>query len=291
MPSRPYNGELTPEASPVEPQVKRVSVVIVSFNRAESLRRSLTELGDEHQVLVVDNGSRDGSAQLDEEFPDVRFIRLPKNFGLTRALNIGLRAADGEYVLLLHDDARIAGSAVSQLADFLGAHQDAGAVCPRLVTEQGEPAPQVRPLPTPSLPDQPLEPVETGADAGAKIVVQCVSGAAIMFRIFFMRALRHIDERYGNYGNAIELCAQVRRASRRLVILRDVTAVHEALESPMDAGALAGDRTSGTASFLGKHYGFMAGILYRIRSALLGLATLRFKVIAGALSNVKIDGG
>src|SRR5205823_8880582 len=109
------------------------------------------------------------------------------------------------------------------------------------------------------------------AEGGAEIAAECVSGAAIMFRMFFLRALRHIDERYGNYGNTIELCAQVRRASRKLVILREVTAIHEALESPMSAGALEGDRAVGTAAFLGKHHGFMAGVFYRIKSALAGL--------------------
>jgi GT2 family glycosyltransferase len=277
---------LTPQEENIEPQSKRVSIVIVSFNRAESLRRSLAALGDAHQILVVDNGSRDGAAHLDEEFPDVRFIRLPKNFGLTRALNIGVRAADGEYVLFLHDDACIGGAAVSQLADFLEARQDVGAVCPLLATDSGVPAPQVRALPTPSQPDPPLRP----AEGGEEIAVECVSGAAIMFRMFFLRALRQIDERYGNYGSIIELCAQVRRASRKLVILREVTAVHERLESPMSRGALEGDRTTGTAEFLGKHYGFMAGVLYRIKATLRGLGTFHFNAIAGALSNVKIDG-
>jgi len=251
---------LTPQEENIEASAKRVSVVIVSFNRVQSLRQSLAALGDAHQILVVDNGSTDGSANLDGEFPGVRFIRLPKNFGLTRAMNIGVRAADGEYVLFLHDDACITGAAVTQLADFLEARQDVGAVCPLLVKDSALPAPQVRAQPRPAQPDPPL------------------------------RALRQIDERYGNYGNIIELCAQVRRASRKLVILRDVTALHEELESPGHGGALAGDRTTGTAEFLGKHYGFMAGLVYRIKAALGGLVTFRFSVVGGALSNVKIDG-
>lgn len=277
---------MTPQEENFEPSAKRVSVVIVSFNRVESLRQSLAALGDAHQILVVDNGSKDGSANLDDEFPDVRFIRLPKNFGLTRAMNIGVRAADGEYVLFLHDDACIAGAAVTQLADFLEARQDVGAVCPLLVMDSALPAPQVRAQPKPSQPDPQLRP----AEGGPEIAVDCVSGAAIMFRMFFLRALRQIDERYGNYGNIIELCAQVRRASRKLLILRDVTALHEGLESPKSDGALEADRTTGTAEFLGKHYGFMAGLVYRIKAALGGLATFRFSAVGGALSNVKIDG-
>ena len=260
--------------------------MIVSFGRPESLRKSLRALGNAHQVLVVDNASPDGLVGFDEEFPEVRFIRLPKNFGLTKALNIGTRAADGEYVLFLHDDTRIEGDAVIRLADFLEARQDAGAVCPLLRTETGAAAPQVRALPTPSAADPPLRP----AEGSGEIVTECVLGAAILFRSFFLRALRHIDERYGNYGSDIEACAQIKRASRKLIVLESVEAVHGGLESPMKASALEADRAAGTAAFIGKHHGFVTGILYRLRAGLVGLFTFRFSVVAGALGGTKIDG-
>lgn len=261
-------------------------MVIVSFNRADKLRKSLEALGAAHQVLVVDNGSNDDTPCLPAEFPDVRFIGLPKNFGLTKALNIGIRAADGEYILLLHDDTIMTGAAVSRLADFLEARQDAGAVCPLLVSEAGIRTPQVGSLPTPAMPDPPLR----AADGNGEITAECVSGAAILFRSFFLRALRQIDERYGNYGSDVEMCAQVKRSSRKLVILTDVTALHEPSPSPMKPGALAGDRAVGTAVFLQKHHGFMTGMLYRIRTGLMAVATFRFGVVAGAFSGAKIDG-
>ncbi len=275
---------MTPEPGVIEP--RRVSVVIVVLNRIESLRRSLEALGDEHQVLVVDNGSTDGAHTLDEDFPAIRFIRLPKNFGLTRALNIGVRAAEGTYILLLHDDTVISGEAVTKLADFLDQRADAGAVAPLLVAASGAATPQVRDLPSPSSPDPAFRP----AEGGVEIVVPCVSGAALMFRTSFLRALRQIDERYGTYGGIIDLCMQVKRANRKLVILREATAIHEQLVSPVSKSTLDGDRTHGIAVFLGKHYGFMTGILYRAKSALAGLFTFRFKVLAGAVSGAKIDG-
>jgi GT2 family glycosyltransferase len=278
---------LTPANEVAPPQPKRVSVVIVAFNRADQLRQSLASLGSDHQILVVDSGSTDGSPALEAEFPAIRFIRLPKNFGLTKALNIGVRAAEGEYVLLLHDDTRIAGDAVSRLADVLAARQDAGAVAPRLTTDAGEPAPQIRPLPTPAAPDPPFQP----ATGGEEIAAECVSGAAIMFRTFYLRALRQIDERYGVYGSAIELCAQVRRSGKKIVVLPDVKAIHYALPSPLGRADLAGDRAAGTAGFLSKHYGFMAGLLYRIKTGLAGALTFRFKVAAGAFAGQKVDGG
>ena len=240
------------------------------------MRQLLTALGKDHQVLVVDNGSRDGAANLDTEFPDVRMIRLPRNFGLTRALNIGIRAAEGDYVLLLHDDVVIDGAAVTVLAAFLESRPDAGAVCPLLNS------PQIRPLPTPTKADPVLEP----ATGGEEIIALCVTGAAIMLRTTFLRSLGHIDERYGNYGSEIELCAQVKSSNRKLFILRDITATHGTDPSPMQSGALAGDRASGTAAFLGKHYGFQAGLLHSIKSSLKALVTFRLSILTGG----KIDG-
>ena len=68
-------------------------------NRAALLRRCLESLEKSQgretlQVIVVDNGSSDGSAQLDTDFPQAQFIRLPKNFGPTKAMNLGWRAAE-----------------------------------------------------------------------------------------------------------------------------------------------------------------------------------------------------
>ncbi len=263
-----------------------MSVVIVSLNRVESLRRSLAALGDSPKIVVVDNGSSDGAATLDDEFPHVRYSRLPKNFGLTKALNIGLRSADCEYILCLHDDTCISGEAVSRLADYLESHPEVGAVSPLLTDVAGNPLPQSRLLPTPANPDPALE----IPGAGDEITVPCVSGAAIMFRAFFLRALRQIDERYGTYGSAVEICAQLRRAAKKIVILRDITAIHEALVSPLPQGALEADRVAGTAAFLGKHHGFVSGAVYRLKTALAALFTLRFSALAGAVSGQKIDG-
>ncbi len=243
-------------------------------------------LGDAFQVIVVDSGSTDGAATLDQEFPKVRYSRLPKNFGLTKALNIGLRSIEGEYILCLHDDARIAAEAVTQLADFLESRPEVGAVCPLLTDISGDPIPQVRALPTPADPDPALSlPGEAG-----EIVTGCVSGAAIMFRAFFLRALRQVDERYGTYGSAIEICAQVKRAGKKIVVLKNAAAIHESLPSPIPDGMLEGDRAAGTAAFLGKHYGFLASLIYRIKTALAALFTFRFSVLGGVLTGQKIDG-
>ena len=278
---------MTPEPEiPELAKAHRVSVVIVTHNRAEYLRSSLESLGLAHQVLVVDNGSTDGTAGLEAEFPEARFIRLPKNFGLTKALNIGARAADGSLILFLHDDTRITGDAVTRLADFLDEHSDVGAVAPRLVDEQGKGVRQLRSLPSPANPDPGFE----VASGGEQIVAACVSGAALMLRSAFFKALRGVDERYGTYGSDAELSVQVKRANRKLIVLRDITAIHAWADSPVKRSALEGDRAHGVAAYIGKHSGFMAGMVQRLKAGLLGLLTFRFSVVGGAFSGIKIDG-
>src|ERR1700761_939949 len=94
-----YSTSLTPRTKPepqsVEPekQAPRVTIVVTSHNRQALLRACLESLEkaegrDQLQIVVVDNGSVDGAAQLDSDFPDLQWIRLPKNFGLTKAMNL-----------------------------------------------------------------------------------------------------------------------------------------------------------------------------------------------------------
>lgn len=277
---------LTPEALEVPAQAPRVSVVVVTHNRRDSLSRLLKTLGtaDDRQVIVVDNGSSDGTAaDVEVDFPGVRFIRLPKNFGLTKALNIGLRAAEGTYVLLLHDDAEIDGTNVNRLADYLEQHAEAGTVSPLLTDQSGSAVAQVRALPTVAAPDPPYLPAN-GETA------ECVLGAAVMYRLYFLRAIRQIDESYGTYGPDVELAWQVKKAGKSAVILRDVQAVHYALQSPVKRAVLAGDRAAGTATYLGIHVGTGAGLLYRATRGLGAVLTLQISVATGLFTGARIDG-
>ena len=273
---------MTPPAAEEQlvPEKPRVSVIIVSRNRKELLKHSLEALGVPHQVIVVDNGSTDGSAGLEEEFPAARFIRLPKNFGLTKALNLGIRSAEGEYLLLMHADACISAAGVEQLADLLEATPEVGAICPKLETGN-----QVSALPTPS---HPYPDWHSAGDAEFEDV-ECATGAAIMLRHQFIRAMRQIDERYGNYGSDIDLCAQVvLRAAKKVRIACNVKALHDV--SRTDDSLLEADRIIGTAVFLGKYYGFWAGMKFRIAKTLQSVFSFRWGMAKHLLSNQKLDG-
>jgi len=233
------------------------------------------------QVIVVDNGSTDGSSQLVDEFPDVQFIRLPKNFGLTKALNLGWRAADAEYVFFLHDDTEVQPSTIVLLASALDTHSDAAAVCPLLVDTQGQPAAQLGNLP----PTREWRPATPGSEPSP---VEFPRGAALMLRVYFIKALRQIDERYGQFGSDADLAAEIRRASRKILLVPAARVRHEGRSGY--SSLESADFLSSRAVFLGKYQGFGAGLQARIAAVLGSLVAFRLGELKYTIAGQKIDG-
>ncbi len=94
------------------------------------------------EVIVVDNASADGSAEMvRREFPGVRVIVNGENLGFARANNQGIRASHGRYVLLLNNDTIAPPAALGGLVAFMETHLEAGAVGPRLLQPDGMPQP------------------------------------------------------------------------------------------------------------------------------------------------------
>jgi len=117
-----------------------VSVVILSYNRRDALRRSLTALqacSDEwSEVIVVDNASDDGSAGMVEaQFPHVRLIRLAENRGIS-AWNEGFAAARGDYFFVLDDDSYPGPGAIAAAAEHAAADPRVGLVACKVVHPQ-----------------------------------------------------------------------------------------------------------------------------------------------------------
>jgi N-acetylglucosaminyl-diphospho-decaprenol L-rhamnosyltransferase len=95
----------------------RVSVVVVSYNTRDKLRRCLECIESHHQVVVVDNASSDGSAEMVEtEFPHVHLIRNADNVGFGAANNQGIEIARGDLILLLNSDAYAHPGAIDELS-------------------------------------------------------------------------------------------------------------------------------------------------------------------------------
>lgn len=275
-----------PNQEPAAPP--RVSAVVVSRNRVEQLRACLESLEESQgreslQVIVIDNGSRDGSQDLGAEFPNItHFLRLPKNFGLTRALNIGWRAAEAEYVLFLHEDTEVEPDAIARLATVLDEKGDAAAVCPLLVDEEGNPAPQLGSLP----PDGKYAPAEVSSSE--PFAVTYPRGAALMVRAFVIKSIRKIDERYGQFGADADLAAHIRRGGKKILLVPDARARHQS-EGDYDVLRRA-DLLLGRSAFIGKYMGLGAGLKAKLAAILGPLVSFRWSELRYTISGQKIDG-
>src|SRR5207244_11066343 len=114
------------------------SALVVSQNVRDLLLDTLRALENDAsadiEVIVVDNASRDGSAEaVGCAFPRARVLALTENLGYGRANNLALEQAQGELILLLNPDVTVSPGCVGSLVQFLRDHPDAGAAGPRLV--------------------------------------------------------------------------------------------------------------------------------------------------------------
>jgi GT2 family glycosyltransferase len=114
-----------------------ISVVVVNWNRRELLRACLESLRAqtdvEFEVLVVDNGSEDGSADLAEKEFGVRVIRNASNLGFCAANNQGIAAARGEFIALLNNDAEAEPGWLAALERACSRRPDIGMVASKVL--------------------------------------------------------------------------------------------------------------------------------------------------------------
>lgn len=122
-----------------------LSVIVVNTNQRELLRQCLlslrqAELPAEHEILVVDNASRDGSqAMVRQDFPEVRLLEQDRRRGPAANYNAGFRAGRGRVLIGLNEDAEVTRSALMKLYRCLVENARVGCAAPRLQYPDGTP--------------------------------------------------------------------------------------------------------------------------------------------------------
>lgn len=121
-------------------KMKEVTVVIPNYNGIRFLEGCLEALlrqeegTPEYEILVVDNGSDDGSpALLRERFPQVRVVALPENTGFCHGVNVGIRLSETPYVILLNNDTKVRPGFVKALYSAIEGRKGAFSVSARML--------------------------------------------------------------------------------------------------------------------------------------------------------------
>lgn len=224
----------------------KVTVIVVSYNTRDILRKCLQELLDksgeeELEIFVVDNASADASADMvRDEFPQIKLIANQDNLGFAAANNQAWKKAQGEFILLLNPDAYMKQDAVLSVRMFLENHPDCGLCGGRLVNLDGDLDPSARRFPTSwykfltitgisaRFPDSDFF---NGYNFGSfahdrPAEVDWVPGTFTMYRREMLEETGLFDERFYIYYEETDLCLNARRAGWKVYFIPDAEVIH-----------------------------------------------------------------
>jgi N-acetylglucosaminyl-diphospho-decaprenol L-rhamnosyltransferase len=239
----------------------RPAIYIPTFNGRERLGRALRSLAGQSRpadVVVVDNGSADGTAEtVRAEFPEVALLELGENLGFGPALNRAIAADPGDPVILLNNDAEAEPTFVEALLEAAGG----GAACaagvlvqeaaPDRIDSAGVVADRTL-MGFDYLHDEPLE-----AAAGAPDPLGPTGGAAL-YRLDAFRAIGGFDERIFLYYEDLDLALRLRAAGGGCRLAPEARAIHAYSASLGAASGEKYERTGWSRGYMLRRYGVMA---------------------------------
>lgn len=121
----------------------KLSIIIVNYKSRDKLLaclkalRSIVLAESDYEIIVVDNNSGDDLAGIENYPGSIQFIQSSKNLGMGGGNNLGISAAQGEYILILNPDTILPSKAPSLLLDYLEKHPQVGLVGPKLIYPDG----------------------------------------------------------------------------------------------------------------------------------------------------------
>nr|MBN1230114.1 glycosyltransferase family 2 protein [Anaerolineae bacterium] len=281
-----------------------LGIIIVNWNTRDYLHRCLQSIyagdGDfTYDVVVVDNGSTDGSVQMvQDSFPQVMLISGHGNIGYPRANNLGLRhfgLPDGpdqesdetpDYLLLLNPDTALPPDALVNMLVYMEAHPAVGAAGPKLVMEDGSlDLACRRSLPTVEVafwrligfsrlfPKHPrfARYNLTFLDENQVSEVEALVGAFMLLRRETIQQVGLMDEQFFMYGEDLDWCKRIGEAGWRIVYYPRVQVLHVKRAASRQSRRSRLEFVRAFLFFYRKHYRAETGLFVHLL-VLLGIA-------------------
>ncbi len=224
---------------------KYLSVIMVSYNSLRFIGKCLESVfslkfESSFQVIVVDNGSLDGTVKLIRaNFPSVKVIQNETNLGFSRACNQGLKIAKSKYVLFLNPDTILKHDTLSICIDFIHSNPRIGLLACKLVNADGSLQPSCADFPyihnlilnhTLSwkiFPDAIGEKLLLSYWNHNKIrEVDWVLGAFMLARLDLLKQMKGFDEDFFLYGEDLDLCYRIQQAGWKVIYFPYSEVVH-----------------------------------------------------------------
>lgn len=222
-----------------------LSVIIVSYNSKDVLSNCLKSLAESNfkslEVIVVDNASKDKAGEVLRNYPKVKFIKNRENLGFSKANNIGVKEASGEYVLFLNPDTVVNKDTLGALIYFMKNNKNAGIVTCKVLLPNGSLDDSChRGYPTPwnafcffsgleSL--FPHSRIFSGYHMGWENVnkIHEIHACAGSFMLVRRKAGENIgwwDEDYFFYGEDLDFCLELKKKDWEIYFIPNVSIVH-----------------------------------------------------------------
>ena len=269
-----------------------ISFIIVNWNTKDLLRGCLDSIAKTagsllHEIIVVDNASSDGSADmLTREYPSVRLIANSENRGFGAANNQGFAVMKGKYALLINTDAVLTEGAAGKLWSFAEANPRAAIVCGQLLNADGSKQNSVAAFPTlltlasnTSLLEYffPGKYPSKRYDHQGPLEVDSAIGACMMIRKKALDEVSFFDERYFFFFEETDLAFAMKRAGWKVYQVPDALIYHL-------QGQSIGHNTQSRIEFYRSRYQFLrkwhGSAYYRAAAAVIFL-----RLLADALLN------
>ncbi|HET7091574.1 MAG TPA: glycosyltransferase family 2 protein [Anaerolineae bacterium] len=260
-----------------------LSIVVVNWNVRDLLRRCLASIYKSSmarlEVIVVDNASSDGSAEMVRTaFPAAMLLSNADNVGFPAGNNQGFAAARGRYVMTLNPDTEIVGDALAEMTAYLDAHRDVGALGPQLLNSDGSVQSSRRRFPTfatalfESTWLQGIAPRGVLAryymdDRLADVAqeVDWVTGACILVRRDVLASVGGFDEAFFMYSEELDWCRRIKLAGWKIVYLPEAKVIHHVGRSSGQAVAARHVHfQTSKVRYFKKHHGRFAGGMLRV---------------------------
>lgn len=235
--------------------MRDISVIIVNYNVKELLEQCINSIFSastklDVEVIIVDNNSFDGSVQyIKEKFPGnprLKIIESPVNMGFAKANNLGVREAEGEYLLILNPDTILQEDTLDKSLEFYKSVKDIGALTCKLILPNGKlDLACRRSFPTPSVAVYRILGLSrifpksklfgkynlTYLDENETYEVDAIVGAYMLIKKDVYEKVKGFDEDYFMYGEDLDLCFRIKKAGYRIFYYPKTSIIHYKGES------------------------------------------------------------